>query len=78
MTTTFIVLKGSIKKGGKQHKEGSEIELTSEMAAALNKKGKIVEPADLSKAKAKAAIDAKSAIEKAEKDAAAKLKGGGK
>ena len=77
---TFIVLHGSIKSGGKQHKAGSEIELSAEAAAAINKKGKIVESADLSKAKVKAAADAKAAVEKAEKDAAekAKLQKGGK
>jgi hypothetical protein len=87
----FIILKGSIKKTversdgslKRMHQAGDEIELTTEDAALVNKKGKVIESLDVHKARAKAGADAKAAVEKAEKDAAEKLKlekakGGGK
>ena len=82
--TTFVILRGSIKKG-RLHGEGEEIELSAEEAATINKKGRIVEPIDVANARVKAVADAKAAVEKAETEAEAKSKaavepkkGGGK
>ena len=88
----FLILKGSIKKSIKTangstkrlHKAGDEIELSADEAAEINAKGKLIEPVDVAHARTKASADAKAAIDKAEKDAAAKAavdaktKGGGK
>jgi hypothetical protein len=84
----FIVITGSVKKtvqlpaGGtkKLHHVGDELELSADEAAALNKRGPVVEPLEVHKARAKAKSDAKAAVEAAEKEAAEKLKpkGGGK
>lgn len=90
----FIILVGSIKKTevvrrgdkdhhiGKMHSVGAVIDLDPEEAERINKKGPIVEPLEVHQAKAKAKIDAKEAVEKAEHHAKLKLdgekKGGGK
>lgn len=74
----FIVVSGAIKSNKKYHQPGAELELSVDEAARLNAKGVCVELLEAHVAKAKAQADAKAAIEKAEKDAAAKLKGGGK
>lgn len=81
----FIILEGSIHKPVKRgdgstksiHTEGEEIEFSAEEAAFINRKGPKLEPLELHAARAKAKADAKTAIEKAENEAKAKLPKGG-
>jgi large subunit ribosomal protein L23 len=68
---TFKVAKGASKPEIRQAVEsiwGVEVLKVN----TINRKGKVLESADVSKAKAKAAADSKAAIEKAEADAKAK------
>jgi colicin import membrane protein len=68
----YRVLSGSVKKGDAFHAAGSDIELTGEEAARLNKNGrKTVEPTDVAIARTKAEADKKKAVEDAEKKAKA-------
>lgn len=73
----FIVVNGSVKKDKKVHQVGAVLELPIEEVERINRKGIFLELAETHAAKAKAESDAKAAIEKAEKDAAEKLKKGG-
>jgi membrane protein involved in colicin uptake len=68
----FRVLSGSVKKGDAWHATGSDVELTADEAARLNKNGrKTVEPTDVALARTKAEADKKKAVDDAEKKAKA-------
>lgn len=70
----FTIISGSIKQNKKVHGVGAELELSIEDAARINKKEQCVELSDVFNARKKAEAEAKAAVEKAEKDAAEKLK----
>ncbi len=71
----YRILRGSVKTGEGWKQPGEDIELTAEAAGLLNKNGrKTVEPTSLAVAREKAEAEKKAAIEKAEKDVAAKAK----
>lgn len=69
----FTVISGNVKHEGKFHGIGAEVDIDPKVAAAVNLKGNFLELSDVREAKAKAEADAKKAIAKAEKEAAAKL-----
>lgn len=68
----YRVLTGSVKQGDTWHAPGSDIELSVDDAARLNKNGrKTVELTDVAIARTKAEADKKKAVDDAEKKAKA-------